>query len=182
MTGYRGSHDDDVIKWKHFPRYWPFVWGIHQSPVNSPHKGQWRGALMFSLISVWMNGWVNTREAGDYRRHRAHFDVGVMTPSNCRRATCPIHFSFEVIHNMVSLYIITSHDMGLVIFHTHLIKTAYTIIAITVLILYHKFIISDISSTITRAIFVSLVWKCCNTILHTNISGSDIAFDKNIGL
>ena len=38
---------DDVIKWKHFPRYWPFVWGIHRSPVNSPHKGQWRGALMF---------------------------------------------------------------------------------------------------------------------------------------
>ena len=41
---------DDVIKWKHFPRYWPFVWGIHRSPVNSPHKGQRRGALMFSLI------------------------------------------------------------------------------------------------------------------------------------
>ena len=38
---------DDVIKWKHFPRYWPFVWGIHRSPVNSPHKGQWCGALMF---------------------------------------------------------------------------------------------------------------------------------------
>ena len=36
-----GSHDD-VIKWKHFPRYWPFVWGIHRSPVNSPYKGQWR--------------------------------------------------------------------------------------------------------------------------------------------
>ena len=43
------SHDD-VIKWKHFPRYWPFVRGIHRPPVNSPHKGQWRGALMFSLI------------------------------------------------------------------------------------------------------------------------------------
>ena len=41
---------DDVIRWKHFPRYWPFVWGINRSPVNSPHKGQWRGALMFSLI------------------------------------------------------------------------------------------------------------------------------------
>ena len=39
---------DDVIKWKHFPRYWPFVRGIHRSPVNSPHKGQWPGALMFS--------------------------------------------------------------------------------------------------------------------------------------
>ena len=38
---------DDVIKWKHFPHYWPFVRGIHRSPVN-PHKGQWRGALMFS--------------------------------------------------------------------------------------------------------------------------------------
>ena len=31
---------DDVIKWKHFPRYWPFVQGIHRPPVNSPHKGQ----------------------------------------------------------------------------------------------------------------------------------------------
>ena len=41
---------DDVIKWKYFPRYWPFVRGIHRWPVNSLHKGQWRGALMFSLI------------------------------------------------------------------------------------------------------------------------------------
>ena len=49
---------DDVIKWKHFPRYWPFVRGIHRSPVNSPHKGQWRGALKFTLICVWINGWV----------------------------------------------------------------------------------------------------------------------------
>ena len=59
-----GSHDD-IVKWKHFPRYWPFVRGIHQSPVNSPYKGQWRGALMFSLICAWINAWVNNREAGD---------------------------------------------------------------------------------------------------------------------
>ena len=52
---------DDVIKWKHFPRYWPFVRGIHRSPVNSPHKGQWRGALMFTLICARLNGWVNNR-------------------------------------------------------------------------------------------------------------------------
>ena len=45
-----GYNHDDVINWKHFPRYWPFVRGIHLSPVNSPHKGQWHGALMFSLI------------------------------------------------------------------------------------------------------------------------------------
>ena len=44
------SKHDDVIKWKTFPRYWPFMRGIHRSPVNSPHKGQWRGPLMFSLI------------------------------------------------------------------------------------------------------------------------------------
>ena len=69
---------DDVTKWKHFPRNWPFVRGIHQSPVNSLHKGQWRGALMFCLIYAWINGWVNNREAGDLRRHRVHYDVTVM--------------------------------------------------------------------------------------------------------
>ena len=61
-----------------FMRYWPFVRGIHRSPVNSPHKGQWRGALMFSLNWTWTNDWVNNLEAGDLRRHRAHFDVIVM--------------------------------------------------------------------------------------------------------
>ena len=69
---------DDVIKWEHFPRYWPFVRGIHRSPVNSPHKGQWRGALMFSLICVWINGWINNIEAGDLRHYRAHYGVIVM--------------------------------------------------------------------------------------------------------
>ena len=49
LSHYHETHDD-VIKWKHFLRYWPFVRGIHRSPVNTPHKGQWRGALMFSLI------------------------------------------------------------------------------------------------------------------------------------
>ena len=47
-----GFFHDDVIKWKHFPRYWPFVW---------------------------INGWVNKREAGDLRRYRAHYDVTVLT-------------------------------------------------------------------------------------------------------
>ena len=75
------EHHDDVIKWKHFPRYWPFVRGIHRSPVNSPHKGQWRGALMFTLICARINGWVNNREAGDLRRYRPYHDVIVMTLS-----------------------------------------------------------------------------------------------------
>ena len=61
-----------------FPRYWPFVQGVQQSPANSPHKIQWRGALMFSLICAWINCWVNNRESGDLRRHHAHYDVSVM--------------------------------------------------------------------------------------------------------
>ena len=52
--------------------------GEFTGPVNSPHRGQWRGALMFSLICVWIKGWVNNREAGDLRRHRGHYDVTVM--------------------------------------------------------------------------------------------------------
>ena len=64
--------------WKHFPCYWPFVWGIHRSLVNSPHKGQWRGPLMFSFICAWINGWVNNHEAGDLRCHHAHYDVTVI--------------------------------------------------------------------------------------------------------
>ena len=49
---------DDVIKGKHFPRHWSFVWGSHRSPVNSPHKGQRRGVLMFSLFCAWTNDWL----------------------------------------------------------------------------------------------------------------------------
>ena len=69
------SVSHDVIKWKHFPRYCPFVWGMHRSPVHSPHKGQWRGALMFSLICSWTNVWVSNRDAGDLRFHRAHYKI-----------------------------------------------------------------------------------------------------------
>ena len=73
----RALHDD-VIKCKHFPRYWPFVRGVTRWPVDSPQKGQWRGAFMFSLICAWIKGWVNNRQAGDLRRHQAHYDVIVM--------------------------------------------------------------------------------------------------------
>ena len=56
----------------------PFVREVHRPPVNYPHKGQWRGALIFHLICVCINGWVHNREAGDLRRHRAHYDVILM--------------------------------------------------------------------------------------------------------
>ena len=65
----------DVIQWKNFPRYWPLC---GEWPVNSPHKGQWSGAWMLSLICAWINSWVNNREAGDLTRLHAHYDIIVM--------------------------------------------------------------------------------------------------------
>ena len=108
--------------WRHqmetFTRNWPFVRGIHRFPMNSPHKGQWRGALMFSLICVWINGWVNNREVGDLRRYGAHSDVTVMyylwwVPGSHRlvggRATCLAgwHISARKQRGKVSAQLIT---------------------------------------------------------------------------
>ena len=55
-----------------------FVSGIHQSPMNSPNRGLWHGALMFSLIGSWTNGWVNNRDVGDLKRYRTLYDVIVI--------------------------------------------------------------------------------------------------------
>ena len=66
------KHDDVT-----FSASLAFVRGIHWSPMNSPHKGQWHRALIF-FICVWINGWVNNREAGDLRRHCADYDVTVV--------------------------------------------------------------------------------------------------------
>ena len=61
----------DGIKWKHFPRYWPFVQGIHWSPVNSLTKASDAELWCFLWSAPWINGWVNNPEAGDLRRHHA---------------------------------------------------------------------------------------------------------------
>ena len=67
---------DDVIKWKHFPRYWPFVRGIHRwIPLTKASDTE----LWCFLRFAWINGWVNNRGAGDLSRHRAHYDVIVMS-------------------------------------------------------------------------------------------------------
>ena len=52
------------------------------SPVNFPHKGQWHGALVFSFICVWTNGWVHDRDADDLRCYGAHYDVTIMHACN----------------------------------------------------------------------------------------------------
>ena len=76
------SRDKHYPWWRHqmetFSALLALCAGNSPVPVISPHKGQWRGALMFLLISAWIIGWVNNRDAGDLRRHRAHYDVIVM--------------------------------------------------------------------------------------------------------
>ena len=69
---------DDVTKWKYFRVTGHLCGEFTGPPVNSPHKGKWRGALMFSLICARINGWENNGEAGDLRSHRDHYDVTVM--------------------------------------------------------------------------------------------------------
>ena len=64
---------DDFIKWNRFPRY------CHSVTHEFPHKGQWRGPWMFSLICAWINARVNNRRGGDLIRHRPQYDVIVMT-------------------------------------------------------------------------------------------------------
>ena len=69
---------DDVTKWGHFQHYWPFLRGIHWSPVDPPQKGQLHGAFMFSMMCAWTSGWANNRDAGDVRYQCTHYDVTVM--------------------------------------------------------------------------------------------------------
>ena len=55
---------------------------IDEFPVQRPVT---RSFNVFSLICVWINDWVNNREAGDLIRYRAHYDVTVMhRPSSNR--------------------------------------------------------------------------------------------------
>ena len=64
---------DDVIKWKHFPRYWPFVWGIHRSLVNPPQRPVTRSFDVFFDLRL------DKRQSKQSRGcHRAHYDVTVM--------------------------------------------------------------------------------------------------------
>ena len=77
---HQSLNHDDVIKWKHFPCYWPSVRGIHRSPVTGEFPSQRPVTRTFGVffICVWINSCVNNREAGDVRRYRAHYDITVM--------------------------------------------------------------------------------------------------------
>ena len=85
-------------------------------PVNSPHKGQWRGAVMFSLICVWINGWVNNREAGDLRRYRTHYDVTIMMQLSGSKLTITLYSGVQDIVWTRSVHVINGvcgqHSLG----------------------------------------------------------------------
>ena len=107
LTWYWVSSDihDDVIKWKHFPRYWPFGREIHRSPVNSPHKGQWRGVLMFSLMCL--NERLSKQSRGWwFEKLSSHYDVTVMTTDFYRRTT-----DFTVIFRITSFLLNDNDDV-----------------------------------------------------------------------
>ena len=68
---------------------------------------------MFSLICVWINGWVNNREARDLRRYRAHCDVTVM------ETDCIIHGVYRIsdkissaieVHSMILLFHVVEQE------------------------------------------------------------------------
>ena len=83
-----------ISRWRHqmetFSALLTICAGNSPVPGEFPvHKCQWHGALMFSLICVWINSWVINREAGDLRRYRAHYGVIVMCYDNSKLTRLP---------------------------------------------------------------------------------------------
>ena len=63
---YAGTHRSPVKSRCRWKKLLSQKW-LSNETVNCPHKRQWSGALMLSLICAWTNG--------DFRRHRAHCDA-----------------------------------------------------------------------------------------------------------
>ena len=99
---------DDVIKWKHFPRYWPFMRGIQRGPRTKARDAE---LWFFSLIFIWIDGCINNREAGDLRRYCAHYDVIVMRKRAfvtsytilCICQDLPVPYNFSVVFVLKSM-------------------------------------------------------------------------------
>ena len=114
-----------VIKWKHFPHYWPFVQGIHQSPVNFPHKVQRHGISMFLWSALWINGWINNHEAGELGCHCPHYDVIIMARRIAGRTAyqCPTQYKITLSHEY---QVLQPCHHGLSCLHMGLREITYT--------------------------------------------------------
>ena len=138
---------NDVIKWKHFPRYWPFVRGIHRPTVNSPHTGQCSKALMLSLICAWINGWVHNREAGDLRRGQ-----------NSRSCVSERWIKVIIIPNQI-------YDTMLAMSNTGVLKMIYPSNKEALEVIWLPQSVYTIQSPFYRVIKQpSMLWICC--VLH----------------
>ena len=165
------TQHDDVIKSKHFPRYWQFVRGIHRSPVNSPHKGQWHGALVFSLICVWINGWVNNREAGDLRRYCAHCDVSAMATRIylSRPQHFPIHYPLsmagwtQIYHQLSTNIWYKSKVHWATWSRTCVLNASLNILRITYMQIY-TYTAKDISIQMLHKQILNLQWHLCSPL------------------
>ena len=78
-TQYINMSTHDVITWKRFLYYWPFVREINKSLVDSFGKSLWYGALMFPLLLGWIKCWTNSRVAFLFQMTLYSCGVTVMT-------------------------------------------------------------------------------------------------------
>ena len=113
FTKYRKEWAVGIAWWRHqmetFSALLAFMRGIHRSPVNSPHKDQWHGALMFSLVCVWTNGWTNPRDAGDLWRHLTHYGDNVME-RKCSLKQCTYVYATSAHGNAWKWYFMISNS------------------------------------------------------------------------
>ena len=100
ILGMSSTHDD-VIKWKYFAHYWPFVHWLVTGEF--PSQRPVTGTLMFLLICAWINGWVNNGKAGDLRRHRAHYDITVMVIQQCSHRSNVPRTTFWSVQNFMQM-------------------------------------------------------------------------------
>ena len=94
-------------QWKHFPRYWPLCEG--KPPVTGGFPSQRPMTRSFGVF-FGLNGWANNRDASDFRRHRAHYDVTtILTP----RYSSPLKIlggrAFSSPHSCRILFLDSSH-------------------------------------------------------------------------
>ena len=105
---YKPQKQRNKTWWRHqmetFPALLTLCEEIHRWPVDSPNKSHWHGALMFSLICAWTNGWANDWDAGDLRSHRAYYDVTVMYSGKLPRWSFSSGISSTLLRQLRSKY------------------------------------------------------------------------------
>ena len=99
------------------------------SPMDSSHKSQWRGALIFSFVCAWPNGSANHRDAGDLRCDSAHYCVTLIYWPGKNVGLCNIkalikqQAIIDWFISYVSIHISRASMKFTTFFHTHISKS-----------------------------------------------------------